>query len=201
MPLLSILGRSEPSYSLTSDKTLSWCVPLSCVCTAYPAEDTLTYETTSKMATAVGTALICEVSSNGVKPFSGGIKKNNNKPTTETNMIKLGKNLSANPEADQLWREFNRRLDKANDDNLLNTITDNLLNRVTDYRYIQCLNHKALAVMIGKIQVLQGRIQMLHGESQRPQKELQVLHAKLQVLCGTMFPYLALDLCNQLVAC
>jgi hypothetical protein len=105
-------------------------------------------------------------------------------------MIKLDNNISKNEEANQLWKEFDRRLD-ATEDNLLNVMTEELLNKMTDHRYIQCLSYKGLAVIIGKIQVLQGQIEVLQGEKGMPQEKLGMLHAMLQVLCGKMFPYLA----------
>jgi hypothetical protein len=105
--------------------------------------------------------------------------------------MKHDNKLSANPEADQLWKEFERRLDKANEDNLFDLVTDDLLSRVIDPKNIQCLNLKALGDIMGKVQVLQGQIRVMQVDPEMPQGELHMLHAKLQVLCGTMFPHLA----------
>jgi hypothetical protein len=105
--------------------------------------------------------------------------------------IKHDKKLSAQPEADQLWRDFDNRLDAANDENLLNLWDDDLLSIATKYENIQCLNYKALLVIMGKVQVLQGAIQLLQAKSEMPERKLQLLHARLQVLCGNMLPYLA----------
>jgi hypothetical protein len=99
--------------------------------------------------------------------------------------------LSANPEADQLWKNFARRLDKVTEENLLDLMTEDLFSRVTDPKNIQCLSYKALADIMGKVQVLQGEIEVMQLQSVLPPAELQMLHARLQVLCGKMLPYLA----------
>jgi hypothetical protein len=100
-------------------------------------------------------------------------------------MIKHEKKLSANPEADQLWREFDHSLDEG-------SVTEEQISKALDDKNIQCLNYRALAVIIGKIQVALGAMEM--RQTQSPNGKLQVLHAKLQVLGGTMFPYLAVRL-------
>jgi hypothetical protein len=100
-------------------------------------------------------------------------------------MIKHDKKLSNNPEADQLWKEFDRCLDEV-------SVTDDQIAKASEDKNIQCLSYKALAVIMGKIQVALGAIEMLQAES--PNGKLPLLHAKLQVLGGTMFPYLAVRL-------
>ena len=101
-------------------------------------------------------------------------------------MLKHDKKLSANPEADRLWKEFDRALDEGN-------VTDDQISKASDDKNIQCLSYRALAVIIGKIQVALGIIEMSQT-SESPNGKLRVLHAKLQVLSGTMFPYLAVRL-------
>jgi hypothetical protein len=106
-------------------------------------------------------------------------------------MFEHEQKFSANPEADQLWKEFNRRLDKTDEENLLNMWDDGLVSTVAMRESIQCLNYKALGDIMGKVQVLQGQLQLLQLESEIPRPELQGLHAQLQILVGEMFPYLA----------
>jgi hypothetical protein len=96
------------------------------------------------------------------------------------------KKLSANPEADQLWKEFDRSLDEV-------SVTEEQISKASDDKNIQCLSFKALSVIIGKIQVALGAIEMSHPADSGAGK-LRILHAKLQVLNGTMFPYLAVRL-------
>src|SRR5947208_14976874 len=100
-------------------------------------------------------------------------------------MFKHDKKLSANPEADQLWKEFDRALEGGD-------VTDDQISKASEDKNIQCLSYRALAVIIGKIQVALGAIEM--AQAQSPNGRLQALHAKLQVLGGTMFPYLAVRL-------
>jgi hypothetical protein len=101
-------------------------------------------------------------------------------------MIKHDKKLSNNPEADQLWKEFDRSLDEMN-------VTEDQISKASDDKNIQSLSFKALCVIIGKIQVALGAIEMSQP-SESPDGKLRILRAKLQVLSGTMFPYLAVRL-------
>jgi hypothetical protein len=101
-------------------------------------------------------------------------------------MIKHEKTLSANSKADRLWKEFDRSLDGV-------SVTDDQISWARDDRNIQCLSYRALAVIIGKIQVALGAMEM-QQTSESSDGELPLLHAKLQVLGGTMFPYLAVRL-------
>lgn len=100
-------------------------------------------------------------------------------------MLKHDKKLSANPEADQLWKEFDLSLDEV-------SVTEGQISKASDDKNIQCLSLRALAVIIGKIQLALGAIEML--QTQSSDGKLPLLHAKLQVLSGTMFPYLAVRL-------
>jgi hypothetical protein len=106
-------------------------------------------------------------------------------------MTEHNQKFTANSEADQLWKDFEYRLDNANEENLLYAWDDDLVSVAATREKIQCLNYKALGDIMGKVQVLQGQIQLLQLEQETPQVELQRLHAQLQVLCGRMLPYLA----------